>query len=338
MGLFDSKWVVTYNYSEGIFSSTKRGKIVVEAFTEYDAKDTAKKLLAANYSYVKIIEAHKSSGRAEERKTNSIPSSTINRHNNISTSDYKEREERRQAEKEQQQRTFRDWYAALSPDEKRKYDENKKKERERTKKCIIFAIVAVILVIVLVAIFSQIPKWIGRTQFNNSTNGKIYHYLTYNAKGLGLNSYQLNYSYKNENLTMNITYSESGYGNGYGTKPFSEGGSKLYVASITWTGDRDADYDKCECWVAFNWDDLSAGQYELCAQVIYAENTIFCHYNQISNESCPKITSNNIWYSYGTWTLGEDVSEATECGRNGCQAIIYCLNELYKDVFSRNLW
>ena len=45
MGLFESKWVVTFEYSNGILSSNKTGSIVVEASSEYSAKNKAKRLL-----------------------------------------------------------------------------------------------------------------------------------------------------------------------------------------------------------------------------------------------------------------------------------------------------
>ena len=55
MGFFDSKWVVTFEYSNGILSSNKKGSIVVDASSEYSAKDKAKSVLKNSYKYVKIL-------------------------------------------------------------------------------------------------------------------------------------------------------------------------------------------------------------------------------------------------------------------------------------------
>ena len=68
MGLFDSKWIVEFEYSEVILSSYKKATIVVDASSEYSAKDKAKSVLKNSYKFVKILSAHKSGGREEERK------------------------------------------------------------------------------------------------------------------------------------------------------------------------------------------------------------------------------------------------------------------------------
>lgn len=57
MGFFDSKWVVTFEYSNGIFSANKTGSIVVEASNEYSAKDKAKGVLKGSYKCVTILSA-----------------------------------------------------------------------------------------------------------------------------------------------------------------------------------------------------------------------------------------------------------------------------------------
>ena len=59
MGFFDSKWVVEYEYCNSFLSSYKKGFIVVNASSEYSAKDTAKKVLVNQFKYVKIIKATK---------------------------------------------------------------------------------------------------------------------------------------------------------------------------------------------------------------------------------------------------------------------------------------
>ena len=45
MGFFDSKWIVEFEYSEGFLSSTKKATMVIEASSEYSAKDKAKSVL-----------------------------------------------------------------------------------------------------------------------------------------------------------------------------------------------------------------------------------------------------------------------------------------------------
>lgn len=67
MGFFSDKWIVEFEFSNGILSSNKKGTIAVEASSEYSAKDKAKAVLKAQYSYVKILSAHKSGGKSEER-------------------------------------------------------------------------------------------------------------------------------------------------------------------------------------------------------------------------------------------------------------------------------
>lgn len=76
MGFFDSKWIVEFEYSEGFLSSTKKATMVVEASSEYSAKDKAKSVLRANHKYVRILSAHKSGGKDEEKKTTYKPSYT----------------------------------------------------------------------------------------------------------------------------------------------------------------------------------------------------------------------------------------------------------------------
>lgn len=77
MGIFDSKWIVEFEYSEGFLSSYKKASMVVEASSEYSAKDKAKDLLKSSFKFVKIISAHKSSGKSEERNASFTPKITI---------------------------------------------------------------------------------------------------------------------------------------------------------------------------------------------------------------------------------------------------------------------
>ena len=77
MGLFDTNWIVEFEYSEGLIASYKKASMVVEASSEFDAKDKAKSVLKNSYRFVRVLSAHKSSGRAEERNASFIPKTTI---------------------------------------------------------------------------------------------------------------------------------------------------------------------------------------------------------------------------------------------------------------------
>ena len=61
-----------FEFSEGILSSYKKATIVVDSSSEYSAKDRAKSVLKNSYKFVKILSAHKSGGREEERKAMSV--------------------------------------------------------------------------------------------------------------------------------------------------------------------------------------------------------------------------------------------------------------------------
>lgn len=76
MGFFDSKWIVEFEYSDGFLSSYKKATMVVEASSEYSAKDKAKSVLKAAHKYVRVLSAHKSVGKSEERGTTYKPSYT----------------------------------------------------------------------------------------------------------------------------------------------------------------------------------------------------------------------------------------------------------------------
>ena len=73
MGLFDKKWIVEFEYSNGVFSSNKKATMVVDASSEFSAKDRAKAVLKNSYKYVKVLSAHVSSGRDEERNASFKP-------------------------------------------------------------------------------------------------------------------------------------------------------------------------------------------------------------------------------------------------------------------------
>ena len=76
MGFFDSKWIVEFEYSDSIIGSYKKATMVVEASSEYSAKDKAKSVLKANHKFVRVLSAHRSGGKQEEKGTTYKPSYT----------------------------------------------------------------------------------------------------------------------------------------------------------------------------------------------------------------------------------------------------------------------
>ena len=57
MGFFDSNWIVEFEYSDSFLGSYKKATMVVEASSEYSAKDKAKSVLKANHKFVKVLSA-----------------------------------------------------------------------------------------------------------------------------------------------------------------------------------------------------------------------------------------------------------------------------------------
>ena len=88
MGFFKEKYIVEFEYATSFISSYKKATMVVEATSEYSAKDNAKAVLNAQYKFVKILSARKSTGRNDERNVTFTPkvitssSTTINTHRN----------------------------------------------------------------------------------------------------------------------------------------------------------------------------------------------------------------------------------------------------------------
>lgn len=67
MGLFSKKWVVEFEASKGIFSSTKKQTMVVEATSKYDAERVAKSILKPNFSYIKILSVSENQGNSSSK-------------------------------------------------------------------------------------------------------------------------------------------------------------------------------------------------------------------------------------------------------------------------------
>lgn len=77
MGFLDTKWIVEYEFSEGFLSSYKKGSMVVEASSEYDAKRKAQSVLKGSYKFVKVLSANKSGGKSEENKATFKPKANV---------------------------------------------------------------------------------------------------------------------------------------------------------------------------------------------------------------------------------------------------------------------
>lgn len=160
MGFWDSKWIVEFEVSKGVFSSNKRGTLVVEASSEYSAKDKAKGLLKVDYSYVKILSAHKSGGREEERKATFSPTVTITE-KQIMHSESKPQRELSPEERELLLEQMRQKEAVKKQKEKLNEVERKAKA---VKKAAVYHIRMAIIsgIISLVAfLFGWIPHWIS---------------------------------------------------------------------------------------------------------------------------------------------------------------------------------
>jgi len=153
MGFFDSRWIVEFEYYEGIFTGYKKGSIVVEASSEYDAKSVAKKSLSSTYRELKIKNARRSNGKADESGRMAPTVTSYDRSSNyyinqkIKEDEDRARKEREllqiaQRELERERRMLRDerekleferWYSSLTPDEQKKYDEEQRKKAEQEK-------------------------------------------------------------------------------------------------------------------------------------------------------------------------------------------------------------
>lgn len=151
MGLFDTTWIVEFEYSEGFFSSYKKSSIEIQASSEYDAKDKAKAVLKPAYSYLKILGAYKSNSgnrNGSFSQTGTFkPSSGVFSTVGSGGSDLEQEKERlriekaelererRSLEEEKERIRYERWYQSLSDEEKKAEDvrvaeENKKLETE----------------------------------------------------------------------------------------------------------------------------------------------------------------------------------------------------------------
>ena len=162
MGFFDTNWIVEFEYSQGIISSNKKGTIVVEASSEYDAKNKAQSVLKGSYRFVKILSAHRSSGRSEENKASYKPKINVVEKSQDSTYQ-REAPPRRELSPEER--------ALLLEQLRQKEEVRKQKEKlgeienkaKAVKRAAIYHIRMTILAGILSAVaflFSWIPHWI----------------------------------------------------------------------------------------------------------------------------------------------------------------------------------
>ena len=159
MGLFDSKWIVEFEVSKGILSSNKKGTMTVEASSQSSAESKAKAALKVEYSYVKILSAHKSSGRNEENKVTYAPKTTTVEYQ--TSSQIKPERQLGPAERESLLREMKQREEIRK--QKRKLDDIKRKAKAY-KRAQVFHIYSVIIsgVISLVAfLFGWIPHWVS---------------------------------------------------------------------------------------------------------------------------------------------------------------------------------
>lgn len=159
MGFFDSKWVVIFEYSNGIFSSNKTGSIVVEASSEYSAKDKAKSVLKGSYKYVKVLSAVKADSKGRpivspapvtitEERSSYVPSPTPTRE--LTPEEREERRLRRIAEEAKLKRQRKERAIAL------KEKQIKKAQTSPIRNCILSGIISLVAFF-----FGWIPHWVG---------------------------------------------------------------------------------------------------------------------------------------------------------------------------------
>lgn len=170
MGFFDSKWVVTFEYSNGILSSNKTGSIVVEASSEYSAKDKAKSVLKGSYKYVKVLSAVKADSKGRpivspapvtitEERPSYVPSSNPTSIRELTPEEREERRLRRIAEEAELERQRKERTIAL-----------KEKQIGKAKKAPIRNAILSGILSLVAFFFGWIPHWVGLAKTNASKN------------------------------------------------------------------------------------------------------------------------------------------------------------------------
>lgn len=173
MGFFDSKWIVTFEYSNGILSSNKTGSIVVDASSEYSAKDKAKRVLKNSYKYVKILSAEKADSKGRPIKTTPPPVTITEErasYTHSSNSSYTPTRELTPEEREERKLRRMAEEAELERQRREKAIETKEKQiRNANNSPIKNAILSGIISLVAF-FFGWIPHWVGLAKTNASRN------------------------------------------------------------------------------------------------------------------------------------------------------------------------
>jgi hypothetical protein len=170
MGFFDSKWVVTFEYSNGILSSNKTGSIVVEASSEYSAKDKAKSVLKGSYKYVKVLSAVKADSKGRpivspapvtitEERSSYVPNPTPTPTRELTPEEREERRLRRIAEEAELERQRKERAIVL------KEKQIKKAQTSPIRNCILSGIISLVAFF-----FGWIPHWVGLAKARASRN------------------------------------------------------------------------------------------------------------------------------------------------------------------------
>lgn len=170
MGFFDSKWIVTFEYSNGIFSSNKTGSMVVEASSEYSAKDKVKSVLKGSYKYVKVLSAVKADSKGRliaspapdiiiEKKSSYVPSSNLTSTKELTFEEREELRLRRIAKEAERERQRKEIAIAL------KEKQIKMAQTSPIRNCILSVVFSFVAFF-----FGWIPYWDNLAKVNGSRN------------------------------------------------------------------------------------------------------------------------------------------------------------------------
>ena len=173
MGFFDSKWVVTFEYSNGILSSNKTGSIVVDASSEYSAKDKAKSVLKNSYKYVKILSAEKADSKGRPIKTTPPPVTITEERSSYtpsSNSSYTPTRELTPEEREERRLRRMAEEAELERNRKERAIAAKEKQISKAKKAPIRNAILSGVLSLVAFFFGWIPHWVGLAKTNASKN------------------------------------------------------------------------------------------------------------------------------------------------------------------------
>ena len=171
MGFFDSKWIVTFEYSNGILSSNKTGSIVVDASSEYSAKDKAKSVLKNSYKYVKILSAEKADSKGRPIKTTPPPVTITEERSSYTPSpSYTPTRELTPEEREERRLRRMAEEAELERNRKERAITAKEKQISKAKKAPVKNAILSGILSLVAFFFGWIPHWVGLAKTNASKN------------------------------------------------------------------------------------------------------------------------------------------------------------------------